>query len=533
MPKSFLTKVRETFRSLSKPAPPAEGPPQPRPEPQKSAVNRPAAPEEKKPAGDSAEPRKQRSRRRKKRRPQNAGGAPRANPPSARGKAAHEGWDPNEHAVEPAEGKTRFQDLELPGEVLHAVADLGFQYCSPIQAEIMPATLAGKDASGQAQTGTGKTAAFLITVLTRMLRNPAPEDRPSGTPRVLVLAPTRELVIQIAEEAELLAKYCDFRIVTVFGGMDYNKQRKQLEAGGVDIVVATPGRLIDFAQQGEVQLGEIETLVIDEADRMLDMGFIPQVRRIVRKTPFKDKRQTLFFSATMTGDVERLAEQWTREPVVVEVEPERIEAEAVDQIVYLTATREKFSVLYHLITEKDLKRVLIFCNRKDETQRIADRLSRFGIRCSVISGDIPQKKRIRVLEDFRAGKVRVLVGTDVAGRGLHIEGISHVINYTLPQDPENYVHRIGRTGRAGATGTSISFACEEDSFYIPAIEEFLSHPLECTQPPEEWLKLPAPPPKPTSESGGGDKPARQASGKRPPQKRRRRRRPPGKSSSPS
>jgi ATP-dependent RNA helicase RhlB len=524
MPKSFLTKVRETFRSLSKPAPPAGGPPQPRPEPQKSAVNRPAPPEDKKPAGDSAEPQKQRSRRRRKRRPNKSEGSPAPNQQVARGSAAHEGWDPGQFSVEPAEGKTRFHDLELPGEVLHAVADLGFQYCSPIQSEILPATLAGKDASGQAQTGTGKTAAFLITVLSRMLRNPLPKDRPSGTPRVLVLAPTRELVVQIAEEAELLAKYCDFRIVTVFGGMDYNKQRKQLEAGGVDIVVATPGRLIDFSQQGEVRLGELETLIIDEADRMLDMGFIPQVRRIVKKTPFKDKRQTLFFSATMTGDVERLAEQWTRDPVVVEIEPEKIEAEAVDQIVYLTTTREKFSVLYHLVTEKDLKRVLIFCNRKDETQRIADRLSRFGISCSVISGDIPQKKRMRVLEDFRAGKVRVLVGTDVAGRGLHIEGISHVVNYSLPQDPENYVHRIGRTGRAGATGTSISFACEEDSFYIPAIEEFLSHPLECTQPPEEWLKLPPTPPRPKSEAAG-DKSGKPASGKRPPQKRRRRRPP--------
>ncbi|MFP4387755.1 MAG: DEAD/DEAH box helicase [Desulfococcaceae bacterium] len=530
MPKSFLTKVRETFRNLSKPAPPAEGPPQPRPEPKpepkKAPVKRASPPEEKISGGDAAKPGKRRRRRGKKGGPKSDDAATRRPPPAARGAGAHEGWDPSQYSVEPAEGKTRFQDLDLPGEILHAVADLGFQYCSPIQSEILPATLAGKDASGQAQTGTGKTAAFLITVLARMLRNPLPKDRPSGTPRVLVLAPTRELAVQIAEEAELLAKYCDFRIVTVFGGMDYNKQRKQLEAGGVDIVVATPGRLIDFAEQGEVRLGEIETLIIDEADRMLDMGFIPQVRRIVRKTPFKDKRQTLFFSATMTGDVERLAEQWTREPVVVEIEPEKIEAEAVDQIVYLTTTREKFSVLCHLVTEKDLKRVLIFCNRKDETQRIADRLSRFGVSCSVISGDIPQKKRMRVLEDFRAGKVRVLVGTDVAARGLHIEAISHVINYSLPQDPESYVHRIGRTGRAGATGTSISFACEEDSFYIPAIEEFLGHPLECTRPPEEWLKLPTPPPKAKTEDG---KPSgKKAADGRPPQKRRRRR-PPRKS----
>ena len=524
MAKSFLSKVRETFRNFSKPAPPPETPPEPPAAPPK-AKGKPSPPAEQRPTEESKEPRKRRSRRRKKRpgRKPTGEGAPKS--PPQNGPAAHEGWDPASFVVPPVEGKTRFQDLPIPSEILHAVADLGFQYCSPIQAEILPATLDGKDASGQAQTGTGKTAAFLITVLTRMLRNPAPADRPTGAPRVLVLAPTRELVVQIAEEAELLAKYCGCRTVTIFGGIDYNKQRKQLQAGPVDIVVATPGRLIDFSQQGEIQLGGIETLIIDEADRMLDMGFIPQVRRIVRKTPFKDKRQTLFFSATMTGDVERLADQWTRDPVVVEIAPEQIEAEAVDQIVYLTTTREKFSVLYHLIIEKDLKRVLIFCNRRDETQRVADRLSRYGVTCAVISGDIPQKKRMRVLEDFRSGKVRVLVGTDVAGRGLHIEGISHVVNYTLPQDPENYVHRIGRTGRAGATGTSISFACEEDSFYIPAIEEFLGHSLECTQPPEEWLKLPSPPPKPKS------KPETQnakPSGKKTPTKRRRRRRPPRK-----
>ncbi|MEZ4524932.1 MAG: DEAD/DEAH box helicase [Desulfobacterales bacterium] len=401
-----------------------------------------------------------------------------------------EHWDISMFEMPPAEGKMRFHDLNLPPEIMHAIADLGFQYCSPIQAEILPATLNGKDASGQAQTGTGKTAAFLITVLTHFLRNPLSGRREFGTPRALVLAPTRELVMQIAEEAELLAKYCPMRIVSIFGGMDYQKQRRQLSDQAVDIVVATPGRLIDFCEHYDVHLEKVEVLVIDEADRMLDMGFIPQVRRIVRETPHKDRRQTLFFSATMTGEVERLASQWTTDPLTVEVEPEQVEVASVEQIVYLVTSKEKFALLYNIIVRQDLRRVIIFCNQRAETQRIADLLKRSGINCEVISGEVPQKKRMHTLEKFRSGTVRVLVATDVAGRGLHIEGVSHVVNYSLPHEPENYVHRIGRTGRAGATGTSISFACEEDSFYLPEIEKFLGHSLSCTQPEEEWLVPP-------------------------------------------
>ncbi len=405
----------------------------------------------------------------------------------------HAEWDPSSFNVPPAEDKTRFHDLDLPGEIMHAIDDLGFQYCSPIQAEILPATLSGRDASGQAQTGTGKTAAFLITLLSHFIRNPLSGKREKGTPRALVLDTTRELVMQITEEAELLSKYCRVCTVSVFGGTDYQKQRRQLSEQETDIVVATPGRLIDFCEHYDVNLNKLEILVIDEADRMMDMGFIPQVRRIVRHTPHKDRRQTLFFSATMTGDVERLSSQWTNEPATVEIEPEQVETASVEQIVYLVTGREKFALLYNTIVRQDLKRVIVFCNRRDETQRVGDHLNRYGINCAVISGEVAQKKRMRTLEQFRSGNIRVLVATDVAGRGLHIEGVSHVINYTLPHEAENYVHRIGRTGRAGATGTSVSFACEEDSFYIPAIEEFLGHPLSCTQPEEEWLKLPPAP----------------------------------------
>ena len=384
-------------------------------------------------------------------------------------------------------GKTRFHDLDLPDPVMHAIADLGFQYCTPIQAEILPSTLQGKDATGRAQTGTGKTAAFIITVISQMIQKPASSKRPTGTPRILVLAPTRELVLQIADEARALAKYTPFSVVNVFGGMDYEKQRKQLVSRKVDIVVATPGRLLDFKRRKDIDLGEVEVVIIDEADRMLDMGFIPDVRKIIYSTPHKSKRQTLLFSATLTPEVTRLTEQWTRSPVKVEIEPEQVAVDSVDQIVYIVTTDEKYALLYNIITHKNLERVIVFCNRKDETRRLAELLSRYQINCAILSGDVRQQTRIRTLDKFKAGKIRVLVATDVAGRGIHIEGMDHVINYTLPRDPEDYVHRIGRTGRAGSEGTSISFADEEDSFYIPAIEKLIGNDLPCIYPGEELL----------------------------------------------
>lgn len=430
-----------------------------------------------------------RTQRGKSRRPRDGSSKDGSRPSDAQSQLQpHAEWQPSNFVVAPAEGKKRFHDLNLPVPILHAIADLGFQYCTPIQAEILPSTLAGKDATGRAQTGTGKTAAFLVTVFTRFLNQPLP-DRPTGTPRTLVLAPTRELVIQIAEEARSLAKYTDIRIVSVYGGMDYEKQRRQL-GGRVDVVVATPGRLLDFQRQRDIRLKEVEVLVIDEADRMLDMGFIPDVRKIVMSTPHKDKRQTLLFSATLTQEVTRLAAQWTRDPVTVEIEPEQVAVDSVDQIVYIVTGEEKYALLYNIIMRKQLERVIVFCNRKDETVRLADLFTRHNINCEILSGDVRQHKRIRTLEDFKRGKIRILVATDVAGRGIHIEGMNHVINYTLPRDPEDYVHRIGRTGRAGAAGTSISFADEEDSFFIPGIEKLIGHELHCTHPEEEWLTPP-------------------------------------------
>ena len=413
-------------------------------------------------------------------------------PAESTGAALEDNWAVSQFKIPPAEGKTRFHDFDLPNPLLHAICDLGFEYCTPIQAEILPSSLSGKDASGKAQTGTGKTAAFLITVITRILHNPIQGKRKPGTPRILILGPTRELVLQISEEARQLSKYCSMKIVSVFGGMDYVKQRNQLAVGPVDIIVATPGRLLDFQRRHDISLKKIEVLVIDESDRMLDMGFIPDVRKIIYSTPAKDKRQTLLFGATLTGQITRLASQWTRNPVTVEIEPEQVAVDTVEQIVYIVTSSEKFALLFNIIDQQNLERVMVFCNRRDEVRRLAEMLTRHGINCSVLSGEVPQKKRIRRLEEFKTGKIRVLVATDVAGRGIHVEGMDHVINFTLPHDPEDYVHRIGRTGRAGAVGTSISFADEKDAFYIPAIQEFIDRDLSCIEPNENWLTMPKP-----------------------------------------
>jgi ATP-dependent RNA helicase RhlB len=389
----------------------------------------------------------------------------------------------------------RFEEFNLPEPLMRAIDDLGFTHCTPIQGDILPAALAGKDASGRAQTGTGKTAAFLIAVISRLWSRAADEKRKKGTPRVLILAPTRELVMQISDEARQLGKYSDLKILSVFGGMDYVKQQNQLRNEVIDIVVATPGRLLDFQRRGDIFLGRIETVIIDEADRMLDMGFIPDVRKIIHSTPPKDRRQTLLFSATLTGEVMRLCAQWTRDPVTVEIEPEQVAVETVDQVVYIVTLEEKFGLLYNMIEKQDLQQVLIFCNRKDEVRRLTETLSRYGINSQMISGDVDQKKRMSRLAAFKAGKVRVLVATDVAGRGIHIEGMKHVVNFTLPHDPEDYVHRIGRTGRAGSLGTAVSFADEEEAFYLPAIEDYLGRKLPCIEPPEEWLVMPEAPPR--------------------------------------
>lgn len=390
------------------------------------------------------------------------------------------------------EGQLVYEEMDIPDELKQALREMHFKVTTPIQARLLPLALAGKDAAGKAQTGTGKTAAFLISMFTRFLRNPLPAEPPHGTPRALVLAPTRELALQIQQDALDIGRHAGMRTVAVYGGMDFNKQQREVEQP-VDLIVATPGRLMDFVSRKVINLKQVEVLVIDEADRMLDMGFIPDVRKIVRMTPHPEKRQTLLFSATLTPNIVRLAEQWTRQAETIEIEPESVASESVNQRVIITTQEEKFTLLYNLLHTENPDRVLIFSNRRDQAEMLYEHLNSYGFETALLSGAVDQRKRVRVLDDFKSGKVKVLVATDVAGRGLHVEGISHVINYHMPLDPDDYVHRIGRTGRAGEIGTSISFACEVDSFEIPNVEAYIGHPLVCEHPTEDLLKpIPAP-----------------------------------------
>lgn len=399
----------------------------------------------------------------------------------------HDKWSIDQFDVPVVEGKTRFHDLDLPKSLMHAIADLGFEYCSPIQAQVLPHTLDGYDAVGKAQTGTGKTAAFLLAAMYECLINPIEEERFIGEPRVVVLAPTRELVMQIATDAKNLAKYSGLRVATLVGGMDYQKQLDHINARVVDIVAATPGRLIDFIQRGHINLGLTEALVLDEADRMLDMGFLPQVRRIVRTTPHREQRQTMLFSATFNYDVNTMIESWMVDPVRVEIEPENVAADTVEQKVYMVAGEEKLKVLQNIIRGDEVKSIIVFANRRDQTRDVYEALKKSGVECGILSGEVAQQKRIKTLDRFKSGAIKVLVATDVAGRGIHIDDISHVVNYNLPEDPEDYVHRIGRTGRAGASGVSISLACEDDAFMLLDIEAMLGQKLKCEQPPSELL----------------------------------------------
>jgi len=401
-------------------------------------------------------------------------------------------WSIRDFPVEPKQGEIRFHDFHLPLSVMHAIADLKFHYCTPIQAKLLSHTLEGKDATAKAQTGTGKSASFIITILSAFIRNPFKNRK--GMPRALILAPTRELVYQIEKDFRDLAKYTHLRIVAIFGGTGYKQQQNKLKQRPVDVIVATPGRLIDFMGKNLINPSKVEIVVLDEADRMLDMGFIPDVRKIILKTPHKKNRQTLFFSATLTSEVLRLAQSWsTKNAVQIEIEHEQPAADNIHQVVYISPEKDKFKHVFNLIKSEHLKRVLLFVNRKDTARALSEKLKRYGQKCSVLSGDISQDKRFKVLNNFRKGNINILVATDVAARGLHIEDISHVINYDLPHEPEHYIHRIGRTGRAGAKGTSISFADEMSSFFIPKIEEVLGKKIKCEY-PSDALDKPLPKP---------------------------------------
>ncbi|MBU2955460.1 DEAD/DEAH box helicase [Marinobacter sp. F3R08] len=385
-------------------------------------------------------------------------------------------------------GDLKFNDLNLDKRLLDAITAIGFEYCTPIQAETLPWTLACEDLIGQAQTGTGKTAAFLITAIQSLLEAPIPEkDRFASEPRVLALAPTRELAMQIAKDAEQLCQHTGHNVVTVVGGMNYDKQRDQLQNGIVDILVATPGRLIDFLGSQDVFLDQLDILILDEADRMLDMGFIPDVKRIIRKCTPKDERQTLLFSATFNQDVLNLASMWTSNAEFVEIEPEQKTAERVEQTVYLVGDDEKLPVLVNFLKRPEVEKALVFANRRDQCRDLEEDLRNQGVKVALMSGEIAQNKRLKTLDQFKKGSIQVLVATDVAGRGIHVNGVTHVFNYNLPDNAEDYVHRIGRTGRAGKHGVSISFAGEDDSFALPAIESYISQKLKTAVPDEALM----------------------------------------------
>ncbi len=398
----------------------------------------------------------------------------------AKRQQAHAAWSIDQFVVEPVEGKKRFHDFDLPSEVMHGIADLGFQYCTEIQALSLQSALDGKNIAGKAQTGSGKTAAFLVAILTRYLRTPDRRASTGGCPRALVIAPTRELVIQICKDADAIGKYCDLRSLAVYGGMDYDRQRHELQEAPVDLLVATPGRLLDFCNQHVIDLTKVDTLVIDEADRMLDMGFIPDVRRIMGRLPPKNKRATMLYSATLSDSVMELASQWMELPVKAEVESEHNATDTVRQVVYVIRAEDKFKVLFNHIALHPDARAIVFCNRKSTTEDVYESLRRRGVSCEMLSGDVNQNRRLKTLDDFRAGKIKIVVATDVAGRGIHVDDIEYVINFDFPYEAEDYVHRIGRTGRAGNTGIAISFADEDESFAIPEIEEYINEPLKCT-----------------------------------------------------
>lgn len=387
---------------------------------------------------------------------------------------------------------TRFQDFDLPAELLQGIESAGFSRCTPIQAETLPLALAGQDVSGQAQTGTGKTAAFLIATYAHLLRHPAPANRPPTSPRAIILAPTRELAVQIHRDAETLGRFTGLKLGLVYGGTGYEAQREQLQAG-VDILIGTPGRLIDYFKQRIFDLRWIQVMVLDEADRMFDLGFIKDIRYLLRRMPKPEKRLNLLFSATLSLRVQELAYEHMNNPEAVKIEPEKVTAGQIVERMYYPAKEEKIPLLLGLLQREKVERALIFVNTKRVAERLEAYLKGNGYGVALLSGDVPQKKRLRLLQAFTDGELNIMVATDVAARGLHIPAVSHVINFDLPQDAEDYVHRIGRTARAGASGTAISFACEEYVFSLPEIEDYIGHKIPVEAIDADLLVAPKPP----------------------------------------
>ena len=423
----------------------------------------------------------------------------------------------------------RFDALPLSESVQAGIRDAGFEFCTPIQASTLPIALEGRDVAGQAQTGTGKTAAFLIAAFERLLKSEAEPDEPRQ-PRLFALAPTRELAVQIAKDAEVLGKHTGLTIGLAFGGTDYEKQRKTLE-NGVDLLIGTPGRIIDYFKQKVFRLDRVEVAILDEADRMFDLGFIKDIRFLLRRLPKPEKRLNMLFSATLSHRVMELAYEHMNEPDLIRIEPDKVTADRVRQAIFFPSNQDKLPLLVGLVREMGQARIMIFVNMKREAERVQDYLEANDIHAKAISGDVPQKKRLRMLMDFQSGELPVLIGTDVASRGLHVPDVQYVINYDLPQDAEDYVHRIGRTARAGAAGDAISMGCETYVMSLPDIEDYIGHKIPVANyAPDDLPEIIHP--KPRRRRPQGPRPGRKGGkpGGKPRSGSRRRRRPPNKKS---
>ncbi|OOF71043.1 ATP-dependent RNA helicase RhlB [Rodentibacter caecimuris] len=387
--------------------------------------------------------------------------------------------------------KQRFAELPLHSKVLNALQSRGFEYCTPIQALSLPITLAGKDVAGQAQTGTGKTMAFLTATFHHLLASQTNLD--IHQPRGLILAPTRELAVQINQDAELLVRTTGLKTALAYGGDGYDKQLKAIE-NGVDILIGTTGRVIDYVKQGIIQLENIQVVVLDEADRMFDLGFIRDIRYLLRKCPPPQERLTMLFSATLSYKVRELAFEDMNAPEYIEIEPLQKTGHRIKEELFYPSNQDKMALLLTLIEDEWPERGIVFSNTKHKCEEIWGYLAADGHRVGLLTGDVAQKKRLALLKQFTEGKLDILVATDVAARGLHIPEVTHVFNYDLPDDREDYVHRIGRTGRAGESGVSISFACEQYAINLPAIEDYIGHSIPVSQyDPEALLtNLPKP-----------------------------------------
>ncbi|QBQ53591.1 ATP-dependent RNA helicase RhlB [Nitrosococcus wardiae] len=385
-----------------------------------------------------------------------------------------------------------FDALNLAKPLVQGIQDAGFTVCTPIQALTLPLLLAGKDIAGQAQTGTGKTAAFLLATMQYLLRNSDTEQGQQQQPRALILAPTRELAIQINKDAQLLGRHTGLRCIVVYGGANYRKQRRLLEQG-CDILIGTPGRLIDYYKQQIVGFKKVRVVVLDEADRMFDLGFIRDIRYILRRLPPPDKRLGMLFSATLSLRVTELAYEHMNNPRLVQTESQKVTADKIKEKVYFPANEEKIPLLLALLKRLAPQHAIVFVNTKHVAEQVWGYLEGNGFKAALLSGDVPQSKRQRLLKEFQEGSYPILVATDVAARGLHIPTVTHVFNYDLPQDPEDYVHRIGRTARAGASGSAVSFACEDYAFSLPDIEEYIGHKLASFSVDDEELATPKQP----------------------------------------